>query len=182
MNDSKFLETATFAGGCFWCTEAVFLSLTGVQSVTSGYIGGTVENPTYEAVCKGTTGHAEAVQIVFDPNKVHFVDLLVVFFATHDPTTLNRQGADVGTQYRSEVFYENDDQKKITLDYINFLKENETFANPIITAVNKVSKFYEAEKYHSNYYNNNKEQSYCQYVITPKMDKLKKHFADKMIG
>lgn len=179
-NDYK-LETAIFAGGCFWCTEAVFLALNGVHLVTSGYIGGEVENPTYEAVCKGTTGHAEAVRIVFDPTKIHFVDLLVVFFATHDPTTLNRQGADVGTQYRSEIFYNDDDQKKIAQDYISFLGESGAFTHPIVTVVSKASTFFEAEDYHTNYYNRNKEQSYCHYVITPKMDKLKSYFADKMV-
>ena len=179
LNENVF-ETATFAGGCFWCTEAVFLSLKGVQSVTSGYIGGMVENPTYEAVCRGTTGHAEAVQIIFDPNEVHFLDLLAVFFGTHDPTTLNRQGADTGTQYRSEVFYHSDDQKITTEDYIAFLAKKNIFVNPIVTAVSAASKFYEAEKYHSDYYNKNKEQSYCHYVITPKIDKLKEYFADKM--
>ena len=181
MQNEKNFETATFAGGCFWCTEAVFLALKGVQLVTSGYIGGLVENPTYEAVCKGTTGHAEAVQIVYDSNDIHFVDLLSVFFGTHDPTTLNRQGADVGTQYRSEIFYHNEEQKQTAEEYILFLTDSKSFANPIVTAINKAEKFYEAEKYHSNYYNKNKEQSYCHYVITPKMDKLKTYFADKIL-
>ena len=179
INNNDF-ETATFAGGCFWCTEAVFLSLKGVKSVTSGYIGGFIENPTYEAVCKGTTGHAEAVQIVFDTKETHCVDLLAVFFGTHDPTTLNRQGADVGTQYRSEIFYHSEEQRQTAKDYIDFLEDNKTFNSPVVTAISAASRFFIAENYHENYYNRNKNQSYCQYVIAPKMDKLKKYFADKI--
>lgn len=173
-------EIATFAGGCFWCTEAVFLELKGVKSVTSGYIGGTNANPTYEEVSSGYSGHAEAIQIVFDSTKISFEDLLEIFFATHDPTTLNRQGADTGTQYRSEVFYHNPNQKKLTELYIALLTKEMTFPKPIVTKISAASKFYLAEKYHQNYYNQNKNQSYCQYVITPKMDKLKSKFKSKL--
>ena len=174
------MEVATFAGGCFWCTEAVFLELKGVQSVVSGYIGGTVENPTYEQICTGRTGHAEAIQISFDPKIISFGELLEIFFATHDPTTLNQQGADRGTQYRSEVFYNNQNQKEITLAYIALMTKEKTFDNAIVTAVSAAPKFYEAENYHQNYYNQNKQQSYCHYVITPKVDKVRKSFSQKL--
>lgn len=174
------LEIATFAGGCFWCTEAVFLEIEGVKTVLPGYIGGTIENPTYEQISTGTTGHAEAIEIVFDPKVVSFGELLEIFFATHDPTSLNRQGADVGTQYRSEVFYHNAAQKQITEDYIALMNAENTFGKKLVTAVSKAPKFYVAEDYHKNYYNRNTSQSYCTYVITPKIDKLKKHFQDKL--
>ncbi len=174
------LETATLAGGCFWCTEAVFLEIKGVKSVLPGYIGGKSENPTYEEICTGKTGHAEAIEIVFDPKIVSFGELLEIFFATHDPTTLNRQGADVGTQYRSEVFYHNEKQKKITEDYIALMNLENTFGKTIVTAVSKAPKFYFAEDYHKNYYNRNSNQSYCTYVITPKINKLKEKFQDKL--
>jgi peptide-methionine (S)-S-oxide reductase len=167
---------ATFAGGCFWCTEAVFLQLKGVESVVSGYIGGTVENPTYQQICTGTTGHAEAIQITYDEDLIAFETLLEVFFATHNPTTLNRQGADVGTQYRSEVFYHSDNQKLLAEAYIQQLEEAKVFDSPIVTQLSPVSKFYPAEPYHQNYYQLNKEQSYCHYVITPKMNKLSESF------
>lgn len=142
---------ATFAGGCFWCTEAVFLQLKGVESVVSGYIGGTVENPTYQQICTGTTGHAEAIQITYDEDLIAFETLLEVFFATHNPTTLNRQGADVGTQYRSEVFYHSDNQKLLAEAYIQQLEEARVFDSPIVTQLSPVSKFYPAEPYHQNY-------------------------------
>ena len=174
------LEVATFAGGCFWCTEAVFLELDGVKSVVSGYIGGTIANPTYKEVSSGSTGHAEATQITFDPKKISFEDLLEVFFATHDPTTLNRQGADVGTQYRSEVFYHDENQKKITEDYIAQMATLLTFGSPIVTKVSPAPTFYAAENYHQNYYNQNKNQSYCHFVITPKIEKLKHKFQNKL--
>ena len=174
------LEVATFAGGCFWCTEAVFLELEGVKTVTSGYIGGKTINPTYKEICNGDTGHAEAIQITFDPSKISFGELLEVFFATHDPTTLNRQGNDSGTQYRSEIFYHNENQKKISEDYIALLKIENTFGKPIVTVISKATKFYEAEDYHQNYYNQNKSQGYCSYVITPKVDKVRKLFKDKL--
>jgi peptide-methionine (S)-S-oxide reductase len=171
-------QIATFAGGCFWCTEAVFLEIDGVQSVTSGYIGGTVINPTYKEVCNGTTGHAEAIQIVFDTNKVSFEVLLELFFATHDPTTLNRQGNDIGTQYRSEVFYHNQQQKETTENYIIQLQKEHTygFGTTVVTKVSPATTFYPAEDYHQNYYNQNKDQGYCHYVITPKVEKVKKSF------
>ena len=177
---SDINEIATFAGGCFWCTEAIFLELKGVKSVVSGYMGGQIENPTYEAVCTGTTGHAECTQITFDPKIISFGELLEIFFATHDPTTLNQQGADRGTQYRSEVFYSNDSQKQVTQQYIALMTAEKTFNSPIVTAVSAAKKFYPAEDYHQNYYNQNKQQSYCSYVITPKVDKVRKLFAKKL--
>ena len=175
-------EIATFAGGCFWCTEAVFLNIKGVQSVTSGYIGGKSPNPTYKEICTGQTGHAEAIQIVFNPSEVTFGELLELFFATHDPTTLNRQGADVGTQYRSEVFYHNEQQKKLTEEYIQLLLQEHTFGfgKQIVTAISPAVTFYPAEDYHQNYYNLNKEQGYCSYVITPKIEKLQSQFKAKL--
>ncbi|WP_432673301.1 peptide-methionine (S)-S-oxide reductase MsrA [Flavobacterium sp. SM2513] len=174
------LEVATFAGGCFWCTEAVFLEIEGVKVVLPGYIGGKIENPTYNQITTGTTGHAEAIEIVFDRKVVSFGALLEMFFATHDPTSLNRQGADVGTQYRSEVFYHSEVQKKITEDYISLMNFENTFGKTLVTAVSKAPKFYVAEDYHKNYYSRNSSQSYCTYVITPKIDKLKKNFQDKL--
>lgn len=180
MNVEKGMEVATFAGGCFWCTEAIFLEIKGVSKVVSGYIGGATVNPTYKDICTGTTGYAEAIQITFDPKLVSFGELLEMFFATHDPTTLNRQGNDVGTQYRSEVFYYSDEQKQLTTDYIALMTKEKTFSNPIVTKVSPASIFYEAEDYHQNYYNNNKTQSYCSYVITPKIEKLKKNYKEKL--
>lgn len=180
MNTSVKKETAIFAGGCFWCTEAVFLELEGVLSIEPGYIGGNIANPTYEEVCTGTTGHAEAVKIVFDPTKVSYETLLEVFFATHDPTTLNRQGADRGTQYRSEVFYTNDSQKEVALSYIQQLETVKTFTEKIVTKVTKASMFYVAEDYHQNYYNLNKDKAYCSYVITPKVEKVRKEFQSRL--
>lgn len=173
-------EIATFAGGCFWCTEAVFLELKGVESVVSGYIGGKNANPTYEQVCTGTTGHAEAIQITFDPKVITYGELLEIFFATHDPTSLNRQGADVGTQYRSEVFYHNDAQRDLTNGYVDLLNEEQTFGKNIVTKVSAATTFYAAEPGHQDYYNRNKTQSYCSYVITPKVDKVRAKFADKL--
>jgi peptide-methionine (S)-S-oxide reductase len=180
MEVPKNLEIATFAGGCFWCTEAVFLELDGVKSVVSGYTGGTIANPTYQQVSTGTTGHAEATQITFDPKKISFGELLEVFFATHDPTTLNRQGNDVGTQYRSEVFYHNDSQKQITENYIAQLASSYTYNSPIVTKISPAPTFYPAENYHQNYYNRNKDQSYCHYVITPKVEKVRHLFEQKL--
>lgn len=173
-------EVAIFAGGCFWCTEAVFLELDGVTNVIPGYIGGNTLNPTYKSICTGETGHAEAIQITFDPQKISFGELLEIFFATHDPTTLNRQGNDVGTQYRSEVFFNTDEQKKITEQYIDLINKKHTFGSPIITAVSPTSIFYEAEDYHKNYYNQNQSQGYCSFVITPKIEKLKHKFQSKL--
>jgi peptide-methionine (S)-S-oxide reductase len=180
MEMNQELETATFAGGCFWCTEAVFLAIEGVKSVRSGYIGGLTQNPTYKEICNGDTGHAEAIEIVFDPNTISFGELLELFFATHDPTTLNRQGNDIGTQYRSEIFYHNENQKQLSLEYISILNHENTFGKLVVTQVSLAPIFYPAETYHSNYYNLNKTQSYCNYVITPKMEKLKKVYSDKL--
>jgi peptide-methionine (S)-S-oxide reductase len=180
MKMEQGMEVATFAGGCFWCTEAVFLELNGVKKVISGYIGGETINPTYAAICNGDTGHAEAIQITFDPNKITFGELLEIFFATHDPTTLNRQGNDIGTQYRSEIFYNNENQKDLAEAYIDLMTRENTFEKPIVTVVSPATLFYEAEDYHHNYYNQNKLQGYCSYVITPKVEKLKKIFKDKL--
>lgn len=174
------LEVATLAGGCFWCTEAVFLELNGVNKVVSGYIGGKTINPTYKEICNGDTGHAEAIQITFDPNTISFGELLEIFFATHDPTTLNRQGNDVGTQYRSEIFYNNEVQKKLSEEYIALMTSENTFGKSIVTKISPASKFFEAEDYHQNYYNQNKVQGYCSYVITPKIEKLQKMYQDKL--
>jgi peptide-methionine (S)-S-oxide reductase len=180
MEIQEGIEVATFAGGCFWCTEAVFLELNGVKSVVSGYIGGKTINPTYAEICDGDTGHAEAIQITFDPDKISFGELLEIFFATHDPTTLNRQGNDFGTQYRSEIFYHNEAQKKLSEDYIALMTQENTFGKPIVTKITPASKFYKAEAYHQNYYNQNKTQGYCNYVITPKIEKLRKVYKDKL--
>lgn len=180
MEVEKGLEIATFGGGCFWCTEAIFLELDGVKKVESGYTGGKTPNPTYEEVSSGTTGHAEATQITFDPNKISFGELLEIFFATHDPTTLNRQGADIGTQYRSEIFYHSDEQKRLAEEYIKLLDAENTFGKPVVTKVSPAGKFYVAENYHQNYYARNKEKSYCSYVITPKVEKVRKQFAGKL--
>ncbi len=173
-------ETAIFANGCFWCTEAVFQRLKGVKEVVSGYTGGTIKNPAYREVCTGRTGHAEGVKITFDPNEISYQELLEVFFATHDPTTLNRQGNDVGTQYRSEIFYTNDTQKKLTEDYIRLLEKENVFTDPVITAVSEEKPFYLAEEKHHNYYNENGSQPYCQIIINPKIKKLEKNFLDKL--
>ena len=180
MNIENGKEIAIFAGGCFWCTEAVFLELNGVESIKPGYIGGKTENPTYEEVCSGTTGHAEAIKIIFDPSKISYGELLEVFFATHDPTTINRQGADMGSQYRSEVFYTNTKQKETALAYIKRLNDENTYGKKVVTKVSDATTFYVAEDYHQNYYNENKNKSYCTYVITPKVDKVRKEFKDKL--
>jgi peptide-methionine (S)-S-oxide reductase len=170
-------EVATFGGGCFWCTEAVFLEIKGVSKVVSGYSGGHVKNPTYEAVCNGTTGHAEVIQITFDPRVVGYEKLLEAFWLTHDPTTLNRQGNDTGTQYRSAVFYHNDRQKELTEKYIKKLTDEKVFENPIVTEVVKFEEFYPAEDYHQNFYARNPNQGYCNAVIPAKLAKLKKAFS-----
>ena len=174
------MEVATFAGGCFWCTEAVFLEIKGVEKVVSGYIGGTTKNPTYKDICTGETGHAEAIQITFNPNEVVYEDLLEVFFATHDPTTLNRQGADVGTQYRSEIFYHSEAQKTKAENYIQLLEKEKLYDKKIVTKVSSASVFYNAEEYHQNYYNQNSSQGYCQMVIAPKLEKLRKYYKSKL--
>jgi peptide-methionine (S)-S-oxide reductase len=174
------IEKTNFGGGCFWCTEAVFSAVKGVQSVTSGYMGGQIENPTYEQVCGGKTGHAEIIQIAYDADVTSFDELLLIFFKTHDATTLNRQGADAGTQYRSAVFYETEVQKNLTLEMINQLDEQKIFSNPIVTEVSEVEVFYPAEKYHQDYYINNKYQGYCMAVIEPKLIKFAANFGDKI--
>jgi len=174
------LQVATFGAGCFWCTEAVFLNVKGVSKVVSGYEGGKVKNPTYREVCTGETGHAEVTQITYDPSKVSFEDLLEVFWNTHDPTTLNRQGADEGTQYRSVVFYQNEEQKKIAEAYKKQLEASHVYKNPIVTEITPASTFYQAEDYHQNYYELNPNQGYCQYVIRPKVEKFRKQFASKL--
>lgn len=180
MNDSNNADTAIFAGGCFWCTEAVFLALEGVNTVVPGYIGGKTITPTYKEICTGETGHAEAIKITFDPNTLSFETLLEIFFATHDPTTRNRQGNDFGTQYRSEVFYINENQKKITEEYIGLLNQSNAFAKPIVTQVSEAPVFYEAEDYHHNYYSRNQSQGYCNFVIAPKIQKLREKFQSKL--
>lgn len=179
MNDNQ-LELATFGAGCFWCTEAVFQNVRGVSKVVSGYAGGKVKNPTYREICTGTTGHAEVAQITFDPSKVSFVELLEVFWNTHDPTTLNKQGADEGTQYRSVVFYHNDDQRQAATDYKKQLEASKVFKNPIVTEISPLPDYYPAENYHQNYFELNPNQSYCQYVVRPKVEKFKKQFQSKL--
>jgi peptide-methionine (S)-S-oxide reductase len=173
-------ETATLAGGCFWCTEAVFQQLKGVQSVVSGYTGGLTKNPTYEQVCTGMTGHAEAIQIVYDPTVISFAELLEVFWQTHDPTTRNRQGNDVGTQYRSAIFFHSDEQRKLAEEYKKKLDAAGAFRSPIVTEIERYTEFYTAEKYHQDFFATNPRQSYCLAVIPPKLEKLKKVFADKV--
>ena len=174
------LEKATFASGCFWCTEAVFQQLRGVVSVRSGYTGGHVQNPTYEDVCNGTTGHAEAIELTFDPRAVSYKDLLEVFWKTHDPTTLNRQGNDVGDQYRSAVFYHNDAQRQLAEHYRSELDRAKAFGAPIVTEIVPASAFYPAESYHQNYYRTNPRQPYCAAIIRPKVDKVKQVFQDRL--
>jgi peptide-methionine (S)-S-oxide reductase len=173
-------ETATFGSGCFWCTEAVLQHLNGVKSVVSGYSGGQKADPTYEQVCSGNTGHAEVVQVRYDPQVVSYPDLLEVFFRTHDPTTLNRQGNDVGTQYRSVIYYHDDKQREIAERVKRELDASGAFDAPIVTEIAPLSTFYPAEDYHQNYFNQNPEQSYCAFVIQPKVEKFKKVFKDKL--
>lgn len=179
-HSSTEMDTATFGAGCFWCVEAVFQRLEGVMSVKSGYMGGTIKNPSYREVCAGITGHAEVCQVVYDTTKVSFDVLLQVFWKTHDPTTLNRQGNDIGTQYRSAVFYHNEEQRIKAESYKKQLNEVGAYPSPIITEIKPSAVFYEAEDYHQNYYNQNGSQGYCQYVIQPKVEKLEKVFKDKL--
>ena len=174
------MEKATFGSGCFWCTEAVFQNLEGVESVVSGYSGGHIKNPAYREVCEGRTGHAEVVQITYDPDRVSFDTLLEVFWKTHDPTTLNRQGNDVGTQYRSVIYYHDETQRQLAQDYKEKLNASGAFSDPIVTEISPLDVFYPAEEYHQNYYNNNPGQGYCSFVIRPKVDKFKQVFGDKM--
>lgn len=174
------LETITLGGGCYWCVEAVYENLTGVKSVASGFAGGTVENPSYEAVCTGRTGAAEVVEITYDKSITSLDEIFQVFFTVHDPTTLNRQGADVGTQYRSAIFYKNDEQKKAAISIIDELNNSKVFSSKIVTTLEPLKKFYKAEEYHQNYYENNKNQPYCQMVIQPKIEKFEKVFKDRL--
>jgi peptide-methionine (S)-S-oxide reductase len=174
------LETITLGGGCYWCVEAVYENLDGVKSVVSGFSGGKVADPTYEEVCTGETGHAEVVQITYDTTVTDLNEIFKVFFTVHDPTTLNRQGADVGTQYRSVIFYKNEEQKKAAQSIIAELNKAKVYNNPIVTKVEPFTKFYKAEDYHQNYYANNKSQPYCKMVIQPKIEKFEKIFKDKL--
>src|SRR5882762_3770473 len=178
--ESGDLKKATFGAGCFWCTEAVFLNVNGVSKVVSGYSGGKVKNPAYREVCTGMTGHAEVTQITYDPKVVSYEDLLEVFWNTHDPTTLNRQGADEGTQYRSAVSYNDEEQRRIAEQYKKQLEASHVYTSPVVTEISPLVNFYPAEDYHQNYYALNPNQGYCQYVIRPKVEKFKKHFAAKL--
>jgi peptide-methionine (S)-S-oxide reductase len=174
------LQTAVLGGGCFWCLEAVFDNLQGVKSVESGYMGGTVKNPAYREVCEGTTGHAEVIRITFDASEISFPDLLEVFFLIHDPTTLNRQGNDIGTQYRSVIFYTSDEQRLQAEQAIAALNASHTHPNPVVTAVEPAKEFFMAEDYHQEYFANNSYQPYCQFVVAPKVKKFREKFAEKM--
>lgn len=180
VNTNEMAATATFGSGCFWCTEAVFERIEGVIKVESGYSGGSVENPSYKEVTTGSTGHAEVVQIKYNPEVITYPELLEIFWKTHDPTTLNRQGADVGTQYRSVIFYHNGEQKKLAEEYKKKLDESGAFNDPIVTEITAFDKFYKAEEYHQDYYANNPNQGYCAFVITPKIEKLEEVFEDKL--
>ena len=177
---SQTREIATLGGGCFWCMEAVFSELRGVEQVEPGYAGGTVANPTYEQVCSGRTGHAEVVQVTFNPNVISYGELLRIFFTVHDPTTLNRQGADVGTQYRSVIFYHNDEQKSVARQIVNEVTAAKLWNAPIVTQIEPFKAFYKAEDYHLEYFKNNPRQPYCQIVIAPKVRKLREHYMEKL--
>lgn len=174
------LELATLGGGCFWCLEAAFLELKGVQGVVSGYSGGTVDNPSYEEVCWGETGHAEVVQVSFDPQQISFQEILYVFFTIHDPTTLNRQGADVGTQYRSVIYYHSEEQKRVAEEVIKELNEARLWKSPIVTEVTPIGIFYPAEEHHQDYFQRNMFNPYCQYVVAPKVETVRKVFREKL--
>lgn len=177
--DTKF-EKVTLGAGCFWCVEAIYQRLEGVEKVESGYSGGHVKDPSYEDVCTGRTGHAEVIQVTFDPKKLTFKDLLEVFFRTHDPTTLNKQGADVGTQYRSAIFYHTDEQKKIAEQVVKETNAAKVWDDPIVTEISPFIDFYKAEEYHQNYYNENSYKPYCMMVINPKLSKFRKEFSNKL--
>ena len=179
---SKIMETATLGGGCFWCVEAIYQDVIGVHKVVSGYAGGAVENPTYEQVCSGTTGHAEVVQIVFDPTVISFEEILFIFWRTHDPTTLNRQGNDVGTQYRSVIYYHDEQQKSIAEQSMAETEASDLWSDPIVTEVAPLPIFYEGEAYHQNYFVENPYQPYCIFVINPKVQKFRKSFRNKLRG
>lgn len=180
METTTKLDTATFGSGCFWCSEAIFERVKGVHKAISGYSGGATEHPSYEQVCTGKTGHAEVCQILFDPSVVSFADLLKIFWKTHDPTTLNRQGADEGTQYRSVIFYHSDEQKNVAEHYKKELDLSGAWENPIVTQIVPFTKFYSAEAYHQNYFANNPTQGYCSFVIAPKVEKFEKVFKEKL--
>ena len=180
INITKAQDTATFGSGCFWCTEAVFQQLKGVVSVQSGYAGGTYPNPTYDDVCSGETGHAEVIQIIYNPKIISYADLLEAFWGSHDPTTLNQQGADRGTQYRSVIFYHDAQQQRIAQTYKQKLEETKVFDKPIVTEIAPFTTFYKAENYHQDYYNKNNRAPYCMFVITPKLEKFKEVFKDKL--
>jgi len=180
MTETAITEVATLAGGCFWCLEAIFKGVDGVEDVTSGYTGGTTINPTYQEVCTGTTGHAEAVQLAFNLSKISYREILQIFFSVHDPTTLNRQGGDVGTQYRSAIFYHNDRQRAIAEDLIGEFNEAQLWKKPIVTQVVPLDKFYPAEDYHREYFLRHPEQSYCQVVISPKVNKFRKQWKERV--
>lgn len=180
MNPARPSEIATLAGGCFWCMEAVFTEVEGVEGVRSGYTGGTSANPTYQKVCSGGTGHAEAVQITFDPDKISYTEILEVFFSMHDPTTLNRQGPDTGTQYRSAIFYHNQEQRVTAEELISHLNEEGIWQDPIVTQVVALDRFYPAEDYHREYFARHAEQAYCQMVISPKVNKLRERWAHRL--
>jgi len=179
MNDT--LETATLAGGCFWCLDAVFRQLRGVERVSSGYTGGHTADPTYHDVCSGATGHAEVVRVEFDPAEVDFRGILEVFFATHDPTTLNRQGGDSGTQYRSAIFVHDEIQRSVAEELMRELAQTEVFDDPIVTEVEDLETYYPAESYHDDYYRQNPKQGYCQVVISPKLSEFRQRFADRLL-
>jgi len=182
INDNEIMDkdTIVFGAGCFWCIEAIFSDIKGVYSVTSGYCGGFTENPTYKEVCSGTTGHAEVARIIYNPNEISFEELLEIFWKTHDPTTPNRQGNDVGTQYRSCIFYLNENQNQKSIYYKDKLNSSGAFSKQIVTEIEKLQKFYPAEDYHQDYYENNKENSYCKFVIQPKLEKFKKVFYNNL--
>ena len=176
MNKAVSLEVATLAGGCFWCIEEVFREVDGVENVVSGYTGGTIVNPTYEQVCTGKTGHAEAVQVKFNPSKLSYREILEIFFSVHDPTTLNRQGADVGTQYRSSIFYHNEQQKRVAEELTGELSRAQLWNRPIVTQIVPLGTFYPADVYHQEYFSRHPEQAYCQMVISPKISKFRKQW------
>jgi peptide-methionine (S)-S-oxide reductase len=178
MNNN--FEYATLGGGCFWCIEAVFSEVRGINAAISGYSGGTIKNPTYREVTSGRTGHAEVVQLQFDPEVISYRDILTIFFHLHDPTTLNRQGADVGTQYRSVIFYHNDEQEKVAREVFEEIDRSDLWDDPLVTEISPIQEFYRAEDYHQDYYANNPNQPYCTFVISPKMSKLRKLFKDKL--
>jgi peptide-methionine (S)-S-oxide reductase len=177
---NSMIDTLTIGGGCFWCVEAQLQQLEGVTTVKSGYSGGTVKNPTYKEVCMGTTGHAEVIQVTFDTSVISLDEILAAFWQAHDPTQLNRQGNDIGTQYRSVIFYRNDEQKVLAENYKNKLNDEKVYDKPVVTEIAPLDVFYPAESYHQNYYNDNASQGYCQYVIAPKLEKFRKVFKDKL--